>query len=186
MWFSGPIDVAGVFNLPILNALWRVCTGESFEYTDRKLNRIISMTAELFHLEADMSFLFILNYPKIFKWFPTFLKRDLHITVNQDIMRMIDEQIIEHEATLDVNEPRDFIDAYLTVVKETTDPSSSFYGKDGIRSLTNTMLDLFLAGSETTSTALTWAVLYMAREPEVQQKVQDEIDDVVGYARNGY
>ena len=40
---------------------------------------------------------------------------------------------------------------------------SSFYGEKGKVNLVNTLFDLFLAGSETTSTTLTWAMLYMAR-----------------------
>lgn len=39
--------------------------------------------------------------------------------------------------------------------------------------------DLFGAGSETTSSTLRWVVLYMALHPDVQAKVQAEIDGVV-------
>ena len=46
-----------------------------------------------------------------------------------------------------------------------------------------TLFDLFLAGSETTSTTLTWAVLYMVRYPEVQAGVQRELARVVGEDR---
>uniref|UniRef100_A0A8C8TG39 Cytochrome P450 2J3-like n=1 Tax=Peromyscus maniculatus bairdii TaxID=230844 RepID=A0A8C8TG39_PERMB len=47
-------------------------------------------------------------------------------------------------------------------------------------SLICSTLDLFLAGTETTSTTLRWALLYMALNPEVQEKVQAEIDRVIG------
>uniref|UniRef100_A0A8C8TXT2 Cytochrome P450, family 2, subfamily j, polypeptide 13 n=1 Tax=Peromyscus maniculatus bairdii TaxID=230844 RepID=A0A8C8TXT2_PERMB len=47
-------------------------------------------------------------------------------------------------------------------------------------SLICSTLDLFLAGTETTSTTLRWALLYMALFPEVQEKVQAEIDRVIG------
>ena len=49
-----------------------------------------------------------------------------------------------------------------------------------------TLFDLFLAGSETTSTTLNWAVLYMVRYPEIQAKVQEELDTVVGTDRCDY
>ena len=42
------------------------------------------------------------------------------------------------------------------------------------------LFDLFIAGSETTSTTLTWAALYMVRYPEVQRRVQEELDREVG------
>ena len=40
--------------------------------------------------------------------------------------------------------------------------------------------DLFEGGSETTSTTLSWSVLYIALHPEIQQKCQIEIDEEIG------
>jgi len=38
--------------------------------------------------------------------------------------------------------------------------------------------DLFLAGSETTSVSLDWAMMFMTEFPETQKKCQDEIEKV--------
>lgn len=40
-----------------------------------------------------------------------------------------------------------------------------------------------MAGSETTSNTLGFAILYMLEYPDVQKKVQMEMDDVVGRNR---
>jgi len=45
------------------------------------------------------------------------------------------------------------------------------------------LLDLFLAGAETTSTTLTWVFLILAVHPEVQEKLYAEIKAVVGNSR---
>ncbi len=45
-------------------------------------------------------------------------------------------------------------------------------------------LDLWIAGLETTVTTLTWGMLYMLRYPQVQQRVRDEIESVVGHDRH--
>jgi len=46
-----------------------------------------------------------------------------------------------------------------------------------------TMGDFFVAGGETTSTTLRWAILLISYFPEVQKKLQEEIDSVVGRER---
>ena len=69
---------------------------------------------------------------------------------------------------------RDFIDHYLKEVKSATDrgkANSSFFGKEGMLNLENVLVDLFIAGSETTSTTLNWGMLYMILNPEIQKKV---------------
>ena len=60
----------------------------------------------------------------------------------------------------------------LIEILKTTDKASSFYGNIGRENLANTLYDLFVAGSETTSTTLTWAMLYMVRYPDVQVTIQ--------------
>jgi len=44
-------------------------------------------------------------------------------------------------------------------------------------------MDLFMAGSETTSNTIEYAILFMILHPEIQAKVQAEIDMVVGNSR---
>ena len=48
------------------------------------------------------------------------------------------------------------------------------------RQLVGLCNDLFLAGSETTSTTLAWAIIYMSSNPDTQARVHAEIDDVIG------
>jgi len=44
-------------------------------------------------------------------------------------------------------------------------------------------MDMFMAGSDTTTNALCFGFLYFLRQPDVVKKIQDEIDEVVGRAR---
>ena len=190
-----PFDFINKFNLPILNALWRMLVGERFEYDDPRLISIIKRMTEWLKRSANPGQILVLCYPWLVKLFPKFMERDVTLEVIHEVINMMKSSIKEHEETLDPNEPRDFIDkvipreplAYiddffkvLIEISRTTDPTSSYYKDTGLENLANTLFDLFLAGSETTSTTLTWAVLYMARYPEVQRKVQDELDRTVG------
>ena len=66
---------------------------------------------------------------------------------------------------------------------EENETNSSFYEEIGDRNFVMTMFHLFLAGSETTSTSLTFAVLFMLHFPEPFKIAQAELDDVVGPSR---
>lgn len=43
--------------------------------------------------------------------------------------------------------------------------------------------DLFMAGMETTSSTLSFAILYLIQYPEIQKEIHKEIDEVVGSVR---
>jgi len=97
------------------------------------------------------------------------------------ISKLTNEHIEKHKKnSSDDKEDKDFVDFYLDQVKNTTDPTSSFYGHAGETSLVATMLDLFLAGTETTSSTLLWGILFMMQHPDVQERVQEELDTVLG------
>lgn len=178
-----PFDFLNKFNLPILNALWRVTVGERFEYDNPRLISIVDRLGDTLHRLGKPENAITIAFPWIAKIFPSFMERNKNIEVSNDLIRLMKEKIKEHQDTIDPNDPRDFIDKVLIEIQNTVNPDSSFYGDLGISNLENTLFDLFLAGSETTSTTLTWAVLYMIRYPDVQTKVQQELDEIVGLER---
>ncbi|XP_043945727.1 cytochrome P450 2K1-like isoform X2 [Protopterus annectens] len=51
------------------------------------------------------------------------------------------------------------------------------------KNLVETTATLFVAGTETATRTLRWSLLLMAKYPEIQKKVQNEIDKVVGSER---
>ncbi|XP_066291026.1 LOW QUALITY PROTEIN: cytochrome P450 2C3-like [Branchiostoma lanceolatum] len=88
----------------------------------------------------------------------------------------IKAQIREHERTFDKNDIRDFIDAFLVEMK-TQDQSTSTFTEE---QLVYTVFDLFIGGTESTSNGLRWVILLLMVNPDIQQKVQAEIDGVLG------
>jgi len=45
------------------------------------------------------------------------------------------------------------------------------------------LINLFAAGSDTTSTSLSWSFLYLLKHPSVMEKIRQEISSVVGTTR---
>jgi len=84
----------------------------------------------------------------------------------------------------DTAKPADFIEAYLARMRAETDTGSSFYGKVGELNLISDVVDLFFAGAETTTSTLNWTLYFMVKYPDVQKRVQEELDSVIGRNRS--
>uniref|UniRef100_A0A2L2YJ65 Cytochrome P450 2J6 n=1 Tax=Parasteatoda tepidariorum TaxID=114398 RepID=A0A2L2YJ65_PARTP len=99
----------------------------------------------------------------------------------EHLLKFIDKEIDEHEASLDPNSIRDYMDGFLLQLKqrEYREPNTSF---------TRAMLkgnapSLIGAGSTTVRATVEWTLLTMAAYQDVQKRIQAEIDEVVGRER---
>jgi cytochrome P450 len=77
-----------------------------------------------------------------------------------------------------VGDKSDLVHAFIERMNNNEDPNSHF-GKDGHLNLKNLLADLFVAGTETVSTSLLRLILLLTTYPEIQEKVQQEIDSHV-------
>ncbi|KAK7830647.1 hypothetical protein U0070_018372 [Myodes glareolus] len=164
-------------NNAVSNIICSVTFGERFEYHDSRFQEMLRLLDEAICLEASMMCQLYNIFPWIMKYLP-----GSHQTVFRNwekLKSFVSSMIDNHRRDWNPDEPRDFIDAFLTEMTKYPEKTTSFNEEN----LIWTTLDLFLAGTETTSTTLRWALLYMALYPEVQEKVQAEIDRVVGQMR---
>ncbi|XP_062994276.1 cytochrome P450 2J2-like isoform X1 [Elgaria multicarinata webbii] len=171
-----PFDPHLQINNAVSNIICSITFGDRFEYHDSHFQKLLHLLDETIQLQASI-------WSQLYEAFPALMKRlpGPHQTIikNWRQFKSFVRDIIEkHKEDRNPLEPRDFIDAYLNeMAKE--DVASSFHDE----SLLHSTMDLFFAGTETTSTTLRWALLYMAIHPEIQARVQTEIDSVIGQSR---
>lgn len=95
-----PFDFNNKFNLPILNALWRVTVGERFDYDSPKLLSILQRLTETVERSGKPEAMILIAFPWIKRINPKAFGRDETLSVLHDIQVLITERIRQHQETL--------------------------------------------------------------------------------------
>nr|AUD09089.1 cytochrome P450 family 2 subfamily B [Neotoma albigula] len=175
---GAPLDPTFLFQCITANIICSIVFGERFDYKDRQFLRLLYLFYQSFSLISSFS-------SQVFELFSGFLKyfpgTHRQICRNlQEILNYIGQSVEKHRATLDPSNPRDFIDTYLLrMEKEKSNQHTEFHHQN----LVISVLSLFFAGTETSSTTLRYGFLLMLKYPHVAEKVQKEIDQVIGSHR---
>uniref|UniRef100_G1KCB7 Uncharacterized protein n=1 Tax=Anolis carolinensis TaxID=28377 RepID=G1KCB7_ANOCA len=156
------------------NIISTLAFGDRFEYHDETFLKLIHSTEEILKDLTRM-------VPEIVfarSWFSYLPGPHQKIKKHYDnFTAVLKIMVDEHKKTRDPTFPRDLIDAFLEEIEKAKgNPETSF----GEENLIHLMIDLFAAGTDTTSVTLLWGLLKMILYPEVQKRVQEEIDMVIG------
>ncbi|CAL8110137.1 unnamed protein product [Orchesella dallaii] len=170
-----PISTQTRFNVAVLNSLWSIVAGERYSHDDPILQEIIKSIHRSLEFRGLVFF-----FPWLKDWFPKLSGWEEYMKCMPLSYEFLSKFVKDRLAAYDGGEPEHFTDVFINEIRRTTDPNSSFYKERGEATLIATLLDLFVAGIETTSTSLTYTLLYLALFPEKQKKLQAEIDRVVG------
>ncbi|XP_057886724.1 cytochrome P450 2J2-like [Melospiza georgiana] len=160
----------------VANVICSLIFGNRFDYHDEDFQRLLKLMNEMTALNGAVSSQLYNNFPSIMKYLP-----GAHQTIFKHwrvLQKFMQEQINKHKEDWNPSESRDYIDSYLLEISKDRD-SNTFQEEH----LMACALDLMFAGTETTSSTLRWALLFMAVHPEIQARVQAEIDEVIGQAR---
>ncbi|XP_074523682.1 cytochrome P450 2J4-like isoform X2 [Halichoeres trimaculatus] len=172
-----PFKAQTLMNNAVSNIICCLVFGERYEYTDQQYKSILQHFNEIVDLEGTMGVQLYNTLPWLMKWLPGSHKKFFHLV--QKIFDFIEVKIKEHKESFDPSSPRDYIDCFLAEMGEKEDKDCGF----DIKNLCVCALDLFGAGTETTTTTLHWGLLYMIYYPQIQERVQAEIDSVIGSSR---
>ncbi|CAJ1055688.1 cytochrome P450 2J2-like isoform X1 [Xyrichtys novacula] len=173
-----PFNPHFIINNAISNIISSVVFGHRFEYSDQNFQRILKLDNDAVLLAGSPQTQLYDVFPGLMKHLP-----GPHQTVHDNyrqIMDFLKQEVEKHKEEWNPDDPRDFIDVYLTEMeKNKEDPQAGF----NIETLMVCILDLIEAGTETSATTLRWALVYMMNYPQIQEKVQSEIDRVIGESR---
>ncbi|XP_076873279.1 cytochrome P450 2J2-like isoform X2 [Brachyhypopomus gauderio] len=173
-----PFDAHYLINNTVSNIICSLVFGKRFEYTDKRFLNMLNLMSKGLKLQGSLWTQLYDSFPNLMELFPG-PHKDM-VSCFKQLCSFLNEEIKAHHADWDPSSPRDFIDCYLTEIEKRRDDPEAGFHEDG---LCDVLLDLFIAGTETTSTTLLWSFVYMMKFPEIQENVQAEIDRVIGQSR---
>ncbi|XP_019358958.1 PREDICTED: cytochrome P450 2J2-like [Gavialis gangeticus] len=158
----------------IANVICAVVFGHRFSSEDESFNRLIKAIYFIIYFQAT-------NWGRMYDAFPWFMHRfpgpHQQAFAYSDFMHsLVMNEVQSHKEKWKGDDPQDLIDFYLAhIAKNKNDPTSTFNEDNMVQ----TTVDLLLGGTETTTATLYWALLYMVQYPDIQGKVQKELEAVL-------
>ncbi|XP_013073177.2 cytochrome P450 2J2-like [Biomphalaria glabrata] len=169
---GNPVDIKKITTESTANIICSILTGKRYEYTHPTFQKLIKEIERYFisnKQEATITCFPFLKY----------LSGHTNMTKNMDyILKILREFIVKSK---DKDPEDNFIASYVSE-KDSRIVNGEATTMDEIN-LLRSVLDLFVAGTETTSTTICWFVLYMLNYPQVQKKIFDEINTQIGSGR---
>ncbi|XP_072040772.1 cytochrome P450 2J3-like [Amphiura filiformis] len=175
-----PFDPTHLLSNAVSNIIVSVVCGKRFEYDDPEYRQLLHSFEDL--LDNTAFYIFFVTAPRLLAYLtmiPFFPKGAMPSLLS--IRRTVHGIVNKHHETFDKENMRDYIDVYLNDMQVKKDQGTHTHFSDV--ELLAVVYDFFAAGSETTATTLRWALLYMLKYPDVQKRVHEEIDSVVGRDR---
>ncbi|CAM4334780.1 unnamed protein product [Leuciscus chuanchicus] len=169
-------DTTQPVNLSVSNIIATIVYGSRFEYSNTKLHHMVRRAYENMKMVSSAS----VQIYNMFPWLRPFVKNHKLIMNNvREAFKQSEALVNVLKKTLNPQEPRGIADSFLIQQQkdEGSRKSASLFHSKNLHCIIN---NLFAAGTDTTTTTLRWSLLLMAKYPEIQAKVQEEIERVIG------
>ena len=171
-----PFRPSEVISFAAMNMICFTLFGMRYNAGHEDINDFRILIDEILHLFGSSALLEVFPFMK-------YLPLDIHKRIKH-CHRLTDKLLVpqfqEHMKTYQEGSIRDITDALIKALKDAESEDSKVKELLNENHLIMTLWDLFSAGTDTTSSCLTWILLYLATFPEVQRKVQQELKDGIG------
>nr|XP_034976839.1 cytochrome P450 2G1-like [Zootoca vivipara] len=173
-----PFDPTFILSQAVSNVICSIVFGNRFQYDNEKFLTLTKLITERFRVASLPSSQLYNIFPEIMEKIPG--SHHSSSKCSQGIIRFIEERVKMQQASLDPRDPHNFIDCFLVKMdQEKNDPASEF----SMENLVMSTFNLFFAGTETIGTTLRYGFLIMLKYPQIQEKLHEEIDRVIGRDR---
>ncbi|KAJ0063779.1 hypothetical protein NL108_006730 [Boleophthalmus pectinirostris] len=172
-----PFDPTFFLSCSVSNVICCLVFGERFSYDDKHFLHLLQNISQIItSMSSPWAALYNI-FPRLMEWLPG--KHQKAFKSIEELREFVTEKVKDHEDTLAPNSPRDYIDCFLTRAIKEKGTSTEFHYDN----LVSTVLNMYAAGTESTSSTIRFALTLLIKYPEIQERMQKEIDCVIGQER---
>ena len=186
------IQVNKLFATSVLSVLWQLVAGSTISRDDERMQLLLDILHER-SKSFDMTGGVLSQHPWLRFIAPHWTGYNLIKKLNNGLYKFFIETIRQHQANGNDEICDNVISAFLKKMNVDSSKSTTFTGKSvsHVTLILNSALtcvedqlvmvcvDIFIAGSVTTSSLLNFAFLMLIFKPDIQKRIQAEIDGVV-------
>ncbi|XP_018594535.1 cytochrome P450 1A1-like [Scleropages formosus] len=175
---KGSFDPFRHIVVSVANVICGMCFGRRYNHDDQELLDLVNINDEVGRVLASGN---PADFIPLLRFLPNRVMKEF-LEVNDRFLKFVQKIVTEHYNSFDKNNIRDITDSLIEHCEDRRlDENSNLQVSD--EKIVSIVNDLFGAGFDTVSTALSWAVVYLAAYPEIQAKLHQQLKENVGMDR---
>ncbi|NWX02474.1 CP1A4 protein, partial [Caloenas nicobarica] len=162
----------------VANVICAMCFGKRYDHNDQELLKVANLSNEFGEVAGSGN---PADFIPVLRYLPNHAMKHFK-DINKRFSIFVEKIVQEHYISFDKGHIRDISDSLIEHCQEKSG------GEDACIPISNERIigivsDLFGAGFDTVATALSWSLMYVALYPNIQKKIQDELDQTIGWER---
>ncbi|NXG80731.1 CP1A4 protein, partial [Baryphthengus martii] len=162
----------------VANVICAMCFGKRYDHNDQELLSIVNLGNEFGDVAAAGN---PADFIPVLQYLPS-RTMQLFKDVNRRLSLFVQKIVQDHYTSFDKGHIRDITDSLIEHCQEKSIGENARVPLSNEK-IINIVNDLFGAGFDTVTTALSWSLMYVALYPDIQKKIQEELDQTIGRER---
>ncbi|XP_070764625.1 cytochrome P450 1A1 isoform X2 [Enoplosus armatus] len=175
---DGSFDPFRHIVVSVANVICGMCFGRRYDHNDQELVSLVNLSEEFGQVVSNGN---PADFIPALQFLPSAAMKNF-LNINARFDTFVQRIVNEHYATYNKDNIRDITDSLIDHCEDRKlDENSNVQMSD--EKIVGIVNDLFGAGFDTISTALSWSVMYLVANPEIQERLYQELKKNVGVDR---